>query len=54
MHDIDTAVEMYLEPFQPYMIELFTKIVNGSRIKKVLSYITDMFLNMRCSYRDSI
>ena len=33
MHDIDTAVEVYLKLFQPYMIEFFTKIVNGLRIK---------------------
>ena len=25
MHEIDTAAEVYLEPFQTYMIELFCK-----------------------------
>ena len=31
MHD--KAAEVYLEPFQIYMIELFAKIVNGLRKK---------------------
>ena len=25
MHEIDTAAEVYLEPFQTYMIEIFSK-----------------------------
>ena len=25
MHEIDTAAEVYLEPFQTYLIELFCK-----------------------------
>ena len=27
MHEIDTAAEVHLEPFQTYMIEFFAKIV---------------------------
>ena len=30
MHEIDTAVEVYLEPFQTYMIELFCE--NSKRL----------------------
>ena len=33
MHEIDKAAEVYLEPFQIYMIGLFAKIVNGLRKK---------------------
>ena len=29
MHETNTAAEVYLEPFQRYMIEHFAKIVNG-------------------------
>ena len=29
MLEIDTAAGVYLEPFQTYMIEIFSKIVNS-------------------------
>ena len=29
MHEIDTAAEVHLEPFQKYVIEIFAKIVTA-------------------------
>ena len=43
MYEIDTAAEVYLEPFQTYMVEHF------------FSILTDMVVNTPCSgYRDII
>ena len=43
MYEIDTAAEVYLEPFQTYMVEPF------------FSILTDMVLNTPCSdHRDII
>ena len=33
MHEIDTAAEVYLEPFPTYKFELFCKKVNALRKK---------------------
>ena len=53
MHEIDTAAEVYLEPFPTYMFELFCK--NSQRLKKKGSILTGIVLNTPCRrYKYSI